>query len=125
MENDPVLEEDPHVGVEQFVDDSDLPSEAVVAHVLESDSPMAVQSTAEGDLVSAAHAESLEEDTMEERSRSEEATASSSSSAGASGRNEAEELGVGKRKRRPNTLYNSVNFWRHHDNDNVETENYS
>jgi hypothetical protein len=74
MENDPVVEEDPQVGIEQFVDDSDLPSEAVIAHVHESDSPMAVQSTAEGDLVSAAHAESLEEDAMEESSGSEEAT---------------------------------------------------
>jgi len=36
---------------------------------------------------------------------------------------EAEEaLGPGKRKQRPNTLYNSNIFWRHHDNEDPNDE---
>ena len=55
-DDDMGVEEDPDVGVEQFDDDSNLPSDVVVAHVLKQDSPINTLLNADGDLMSAAQA---------------------------------------------------------------------
>jgi hypothetical protein len=106
-------EEDHEIGFELFDDDSDLPGEAIIAHVLEKGSPIGVTSNMQGDLMSAAQAESLEDDIVEP-SNSEPMVV-----------DEPEVLGVGKRKRKANTLYNSSQFWRHHDNDDPNVERYT
>ena len=37
----------------------------------------------------------------------------------------SEELGIGKRKRTANVMYDSKNFWHHNDEDNSDDEMYS
>jgi hypothetical protein len=95
-----------------FEDDSDLPCKAVIASVLGRPLPMKLASTAHGDLVSAAQAESLEDSSTSTSASIKEA------------RKEPEELGVGKRKRRANVMYNSKQFWRHMDGDQSDDERY-
>jgi hypothetical protein len=105
-------EEDCKVEFKLFNDDSDLLGDIVVAHVLEKDSPIEVTLSAEGGLMSAAQAESLDDDIIEPSDL--EPTAM----------DEPEELGVGKRKCKANTLYSSSIFWHHHDNQHPNSEHY-
>lgn len=91
-----------------FDDDSNLPCTTIITHVVTSNLPEHVASTADGCLVSTAEAESLKDIT--------EPSADSGATF------EAEELGPGKRKRRPNTMYKSSMFWRHHDNEDPNKE---
>ena len=97
------MEEDLQEGIESFNDDSDLPSEAIIAHVLQHKSPVDVLFNAEGDLMSAAVAESPNKDptslTSDYNTENVEA------------------LGVSKQNRKPNTLYRSAIFWCHQDDD--------
>jgi hypothetical protein len=47
-QDDMDIEEDDEMEFELFHDDSDLPSEVVVAHVLENESPMDIMANADG-----------------------------------------------------------------------------
>ena len=78
------------------LDDSNLLCSTVVAQVLASNTSAPLVTNWSGGLPLAAQAESLDE---------------------------GEELGVGKRKCQPNTLYSPSNFWSHHDEDDSEGEN--
>lgn len=82
-----------------FDDDSDVICNVIIAQVGKAKLPDGIVATPDGNLARTAEAESMEVD-----SEALEAL-------------ETEELGPGKRKRRPNTLYKSSMFWRHHDND--------
>ena len=64
-----------------------------------------LQVTADGSLASTAEAELLESDPWSRQVLTV-----------------PEELGVGKRKRRPNILYSSDAFWRHKDEDGSDIE---
>jgi hypothetical protein len=93
-------------------DDSGLPCEVVIRQTLNKKLPSKVVHGADGQLMSSAVAESL--DAADEDDSRTRALAQA---------NEEEDLGVGKRKRRPNKLY-YTNFWRHCDNDDSEDESY-
>jgi hypothetical protein len=87
-----------------FEDDSDLPCGTIIAKVHGSELNSA-KATADGDLVSTAMAESLDDSRLEFESADSD---------------NAEELGRGKRKRTENKLYQS--FWRHNDGDASDDE---
>jgi hypothetical protein len=102
--------EDEDTGEIPFEDDSDLPCEAIIAHVLGSDLGAGVVSTPDGNLMSTAAAESLDRDETE----------------GSAGEGKVippinhNDLGRGKRKITKNKLYDS--FWRHNDRDASDCE---
>jgi len=91
-----------------FEDDSDLLCEAIIANVTGS-SPAGVASTSNGDMMSTAAAESLDDDEMEIPDDSSAETGEL-------------DLGRGKRKRTANKLYNTKSFWRHNDDDTSDQE---
>jgi hypothetical protein len=70
---------------------------------------------ATGDVVSAAAAESLDNDKIDEMLPNEVAENNDKAS-------ETAEMGRGKRKRTSNKLYSTNAFWRHHDNDRSDEE---
>jgi hypothetical protein len=94
-----------------FEDDSDLPCEAVMVHIVNSILPDRVAATTDGDLVSTAEAESMENVEESESDKLDDLPV-------------VEELGPGKRKRRANTLYEASTFWRHHDEEASDEEGY-
>jgi hypothetical protein len=94
-----------------FDDDSNLKCDTVIASVTGSHLPEDVSLTADGNLVSVAQAESMEDSIDGESSEPLSDVQPA-----------AEELGPGKRKRRANTLYNSNIFWRHHDHEDPNDE---
>ena len=97
------FEEDNLEGSDMFFDDdSDLPCNTIIACVTGSGVPETVSSTDDGNLVSVAQAESMDDDGEFNDAQLDVPL--------------AEELGPGKRKRWANTLYNANVFWRHHDN---------
>jgi hypothetical protein len=103
--------EDEDTGEIPFEDDSDLPCEAIIAHVLGSDLGAGVISTPDGNLMSTVAAESLDRDETE----------------GSAGEGKVippinhNDLGCGKRKITKNKLqYDS--FWRHNDRDALDCE---
>jgi hypothetical protein len=87
-----------------FEDDSDLSCRTIIAEVHGSELNSA-KATADGDLVSMAMAESLDDSRLEFESTDSD---------------DAEELGRGKRKQTENKLYQS--FWRHNDGDASDDE---
>jgi hypothetical protein len=113
--DDQVFEEDNILGPETFFDDDcNLKCDTVIAGVTGLHLPKDVSLTADGNLASVAQAE-LMEDGVD--------GGSSEPRSGVQPAAEAEEaLGPGKRKRRPNTLYNSNIFWHHHDNEDPNDE---
>ena len=113
-QDDMDIEEADEMEFELFHDDSNLLSEVVVAHVLENESLMDITANTDGHLMSAAQAESLEDDI--EPFDGEPAHEAD---------RELQELGVGKRKHRENMLYSSSFFWHHHDNDDPNSEHYT
>lgn len=90
-----------------FEDDSDLPCDAIISTVLGTN-PVGVTLNATGDVVSAAAAESLDNDKIDEMLPNEVAE---NNKAG-----ETAEMGRGKRKRTSNKLYSTNAFWQHHNN---------
>jgi hypothetical protein len=97
-----------------FEDDSDLPCDAIISTVLGTH-PVGVTLNATGDVVSAAAAESLDNDKIDELLPNE--VTENNDKAG-----ETAEMGRGKRKRTSNKLYSTNAFWRHHDNDGSDEE---
>ena len=96
-----------------FDDDSDLPCDTIIGCTTSSGIPENVSATADGNLVSVAEAESIDE--VGESSTPSQVPDSEVPLA-------EEALGPGKRKRRANTLYKASTFWRHHDNDDSDEE---
>jgi hypothetical protein len=100
-------EGDPHLpDITEFDDDSDLPCGAIIASVTGLQHSVDITRSADGDLLSSAQTEFLD---------GQMAEALSLGVTGSVGEHGVEELGVGKRKRRGNTLYQSAVFWRHED----------
>lgn len=90
-------------------DDSDLPCGVIVTHVLDLPRRENVATTPDGDLVSSAAAEALEDD---------EGTSESVPAPPV-----VEEFGPGKRKRTANKFYNDTRlFWRHNDLDDADDD---
>lgn len=106
-------EDEPDAG---FEDDSDLTCDTVTIHVVNSVVPEGALATAEGNLISATEAESMEDVVAVEVPKPNEQDDVPS------GLPAVEELGIGKRKRRANTLYKASTFWRHHDGDASDEE---
>jgi hypothetical protein len=97
-----------------FEDDSDLPCDAIISTVLGTD-PVGVTLNATSDVVSAAAAESLDNNKIDEMLPNE--VTENNNKAG-----ETAEMGHGKRKRTSNKLYSTNAFWWHHDNDRSDEE---
>ena len=66
-----------------------------------------MQGPGQGSFVSAAAAELLDKPELEDSLASEPSTSAV----------RVEDLGSGNKKKKPNTLYNSDKFWRHHDHE--------
>ena len=84
-----------------FDDNSNLPCNMIIACVTGSGVPKTVSSTDDGNLVSVAQAESMDDDGESNDAQLDVLL--------------AEELSPGKRKWQANTLYNANMFWRQHD----------
>jgi hypothetical protein len=82
-----------------FEDDSDLPCDVIISTVLGTN-PVGITLNATSNVVSAAAAESLDNDKA----------------------GETAEMGHGKQKRTSNKLYSTNAFWWHHDNDRSDEE---
>ncbi|KAG0701718.1 hypothetical protein DFH29DRAFT_1000029 [Suillus ampliporus] len=98
------IEDETHQEEPNFDDDSDLPCTAIVADVLGQNAPSGIAVDADGKLTSTVEAEKLMFEVLP--------------AVGVSSIDDedGEELGHGRRKRKPNTLY-AHSFWRHDDNE--------
>jgi len=107
MNEDQTFEEDNVDGPDEtHDDDSDLPCNAIVACVTGSSLPKNIASTVDGDLVSAAQAEQIDGDGIDEESGDLPWAVPPAA---------VEVFSPGKRKRQANMLYKADMFWRHHD----------
>jgi hypothetical protein len=97
------MSEDEDIGEVSFEDDSDLPCETIIVHVLRSDLGAGIISTPDGNLISTAVAESLDRDERE----------GSTGEGNVIAPIDQNDLGRGKRKITKNKLYDS--FWQHND----------
>jgi hypothetical protein len=97
-----------------FEDNSDLPCDVIILTVLGTN-PVGVTLNATGDVVSAAAAESLDNDKIDEMLPNEVAENNDKAS-------EIAEMGHRKQKRTSNKLYSKNAFWWHHDNDRSDEE---
>lgn len=98
------IEDENHEEEPNFNDDSDLPCAAIVADVLGQNAPSGVGVDADGKLMLTVEAQKL---TFEVLPAVEVMNGTDE---------DGEELGRGRRKRKPNTLYAHL-FWRHDDGD--------
>ena len=96
------------------LDDSEIPTKTVIALVLDKKIPKGTAARQSGSLMSNRAAESLE---VVDENASEIGPGTSS---GGTSVTAVEKMGLGKRKRKANTLYRE--FWRHNDNDDSDVE---
>ena len=103
---------------DEDLDDSEIPTKTVIAQVLASDKnvPKGTAARQNGSLMSNRAAESLD---VDDENLNAGGSGPGTSSGGTSVITD-EKMGLGKRKRKANTLYRE--FWRHNDNDDSDVE---
>ena len=99
---------------DEDLDDSDVTTKTVIASILDKKLPKGTAARESGSLMLDRAAESLD-DIDEPVGESDLGTSSGGTSAAT-----VDEMGPGKRKRKPNTLYRE--FWRHNDSDDSDVE---
>jgi hypothetical protein len=99
------------------LDDSEIPLKMVISSVIDGEVPSGLAPRENGSLISISNAKSLDESQTIELSTGTGAASTSRPS---------RELGPGKRKRVPNHLYRTKDFWWHNvgDKSNVEAEEW-
>jgi hypothetical protein len=102
---------------DEGLDDSEIPLKTVISSVINGEVPSGLVPHENGSLISISNAESLDKSQTIE---------SSTETGAASTSRPSRELGPGKRKRVPNRLYRTKDFWRHNvgDESNVEAEEW-